>query len=394
MPTLYDVAHFCSWNGYADDMKTYLGVDNASLTNQEFHFPFGANVTYGPRKKSRIQRICEEMRPTYNDNNYYAYAIARGYDALKRIQQLLSYGAKPDIKDTIGWTALIECCRNGWEKHKEIAEALINAGADVNQATNDSWTPLYLAANNNHLHIVKLLVSKGANVNMETRYGSPLDVACKKGHMEVIRYLVSKGAVVSENTYKQAIEGENIATIKFLATLAPVPPDSISYAVDNKKILVIPILAKVGADINFVDDGKTPLENAIMTCPKAISYLLKAGANPNRMGGHERYPPIFQMIQMGVTEGVKAMCEHKADVNMLVDVHIHGHLVTPMHYALRLAGFFPDDEEHMNVVKILIKYVNLKIGDSWGDTPIQYATENGMKEIVMLMKRAVLTKKK
>lgn len=135
MATLWDVAHLCSWNGYTEDMRNYLGIDKASWTNKEFLFPYGANLVYGPKKKTRIQRICEEMISAYDGKNYYHHCMMRSYDPVARIQQLLADGAKPDIKDAEGWSALLVCCRNGWSDHPRAVKILLDAGADMNQGT-------------------------------------------------------------------------------------------------------------------------------------------------------------------------------------------------------------------------------------------------------------------
>lgn len=48
-------------------------------------------------------------------------------------------------KDSNGWTPLHEGARAG---HTEVAQILIERGADVNELTNYGETPLYLALNN------------------------------------------------------------------------------------------------------------------------------------------------------------------------------------------------------------------------------------------------------
>ena len=38
-------------------------------------------------------------------------------------------------------------------------------GADANLATEDGYSPIFIAANNGHAEVVKLLVEKGADLN-------------------------------------------------------------------------------------------------------------------------------------------------------------------------------------------------------------------------------------
>jgi ankyrin repeat protein len=43
---------------------------------------------------------------------------------------------------------------------------LVKAGADVNLANKDGWTPLYAAASNDHEEAMRVLVEAGAEVNL------------------------------------------------------------------------------------------------------------------------------------------------------------------------------------------------------------------------------------
>lgn len=71
----------------------------------------------------------------------------------------------------------------------EMAELLIDSGANVNAKNNDNVTALKKASENGHLEIVKLLIDSGAN-----GLNRALMFASEKGHLEVVKYLIDKGA--------------------------------------------------------------------------------------------------------------------------------------------------------------------------------------------------------
>lgn len=412
MATIYDVAHFCSWNGYAEDMKGYLGIDRASMTNQEFHFPFGANVTYGNDKKTRIQRICEEMTPTYDPNNYYAYEMAKGYNAVERVKQLIEYGAKPDIKDAKGWSALMECSCNGWSGHKDIAEILIKAGADVNQLYQGLYSPLYIAARNKNMHMVKVLIDMRADVNLRgsnsdgVAKASPLEGACEGGSIEIIKYLVSKGAQLNNGVYKMAISGGHIGILKYLFTLCPAPADAIWFAMhnehnqhkennqhkDNKYTgSIIYTLAKYGGDVNYIYDERTLLETAVLMNYNCVHELLRAGANPNVTAMPNEMLPISMAIMDGNIKKVKVLCEYSANVDLL---HRFGaSFITPVHMAIIYTNAHPTKKEYMECLKELVKKSKLSVQDSDGDTPLEAAVSRGNNDAIIVIKRELLARK-
>ena len=68
-----------------------------------------------------------------------------------------------------------------WNGHEAVVKALIEAGADVNKARDDGWTPLYTAASNGHEAVVKALIEAGADVNKADNDGkTPLYMAAVK----------------------------------------------------------------------------------------------------------------------------------------------------------------------------------------------------------------------
>lgn len=57
------------------------------------------------------------------------------------------------------------CC---FEGHLEVAQFLVSAGLSINLANEEGFSPLYVAAQNNHIAIVKWLISNKADANQTT----------------------------------------------------------------------------------------------------------------------------------------------------------------------------------------------------------------------------------
>jgi ankyrin repeat protein len=78
--------------------------------------------------------------------------------------------------------------------HKEIAELLIEKGADLNAKDVGDGTPLFSAVYYGHKEIVELLLANGADVNAKGNYGkTPLDEAIKWKHPETADLLRKHG---------------------------------------------------------------------------------------------------------------------------------------------------------------------------------------------------------
>ena len=69
----------------------------------------------------------------------------------------------------------------------------------LEHATNDDEAALFLAAENGHKEVVKLLIEEGADVNAQGGcYGNALQAASAGGHEAVVRLLLDRGAITSE----------------------------------------------------------------------------------------------------------------------------------------------------------------------------------------------------
>lgn len=114
---------------------------------------------------------------------------------LQFLAYLLAHGARPDLADNDGNTALGVASQVGWT---EGATQLLARGANVNLANNRGETPLILAVQASHrsiterLEIVRLLLSQGADPNRQDSSAgySALDYARRDSRSpELVRVL-------------------------------------------------------------------------------------------------------------------------------------------------------------------------------------------------------------
>jgi hypothetical protein len=75
-------------------------------------------------------------------------------------------------------------------------KALLDKGAGVNSKTPYGQTPLFFACDRGYTEIVKLLVDRGADVNVEDTFyhASALSWAARKDHTDIVKLLLDHGA--------------------------------------------------------------------------------------------------------------------------------------------------------------------------------------------------------
>jgi len=104
------------------------------------------------------------------------------------LKALLSAKAEPDSKSEsyLHWSALCWAAVLG---DAEMADVLLNAGADPNLGTDEGQTPLHLAANSD---VAKRLLAAGANPAARTFSGkTPFDSARENGLFSVMAVLTN-----------------------------------------------------------------------------------------------------------------------------------------------------------------------------------------------------------
>lgn len=99
--------------------------------------------------------------------------------------ELNSFSPLPEDDDELHLPELVYWASLG---DIEQVEQLLAEGVDPNQTDEEGYSALQAAAENDHLAVVKLLVSKGANVAYKGEY-TALQLAEMAEHHDIVAYL-------------------------------------------------------------------------------------------------------------------------------------------------------------------------------------------------------------
>ena len=105
----------------------------------------------------------------------------------------------------------------------EIADLLIEYGADVTVADKDGWTPLHVAAIGDWVEVAAILVAAGADLAAKDKEArTPLDLAVAAPNADAARLLVDNGG---EWTVEAAALVNQVDTLKGLAAASAGHPE-------------------------------------------------------------------------------------------------------------------------------------------------------------------------
>lgn len=118
------------------------------------------------------------------------HAAIRGY--ADRTRAVLSRGAIDiDQGDPEGVTALMFASLEGYPS---VVKLLVDKGADVSLAADDTFTALLASAEQGHVDVVKVLLEAGADLRaVDSLGGNALHLASCRGHLEVMGLVIEAG---------------------------------------------------------------------------------------------------------------------------------------------------------------------------------------------------------
>ncbi|CAK9096807.1 Ankyrin-3 (ANK-3) (Ankyrin-G) [Durusdinium trenchii] len=129
-----------------------------------------------------------------DENNWYFGPVIRNDEGLACLSLLLEAGAKTGLEEANeeGFTALHVAA---YEGDLELVGQLLEAGADQDKATNVGTTALHSATRGGHAEVVRFLLEAGAKPNKWSYYeGTALHVATEHADLKLLELLLAHGA--------------------------------------------------------------------------------------------------------------------------------------------------------------------------------------------------------
>ena len=237
------------------------------------------------------------------------FAVVEG--AEDKVRFLLEFGAGVnEMAD--GKTPLYLAVENN---HFSMAKLLLHGGAKVNSLVDGNMTPLLKAINLNHEEIVSLLLQHNANVN--SCFGSSvscLSAACFRGNIKIMQMLLENGAII--NNVESNDITVNYMTLPLNCTIINQFDFALNQHSEKKTYELVNFLLKHGAEVNPTNVWFSPLSNAALRCyVTVVKLLLENGSKVNRLNV-DGATALITAAKKGHFEIMHLLLEHGAEVNV------------------------------------------------------------------------------
>ncbi|XP_077992513.1 fibronectin type 3 and ankyrin repeat domains protein 1-like [Glandiceps talaboti] len=219
----------------------------------EYKYRLRASNNYGNSEWSKLVTVSTTREPLTGESLHRAFAYQE--DTFK-VQQILESGdVHVDVPDKYGLSPLMSSSQKGY---LNIAELLIEYGADINLQNDSGKNALMLSCFAGHLEIVKLLRSHGAEWDSRDKGGStPMHWAVDSSNTRLLKWIIDDGCPADIRD-----KHSGWTPLMRACTLGGNPD-------------VARVLINAGAQVNTRDhDGKTPLMIASLNGHLSLVQLL------------------------------------------------------------------------------------------------------------------------
>lgn len=276
--------------------------------------------------------------------------------------------------------------------HTDVAELLLEHGADVNAPGTYSVTPLHVASRHGRLDAVKWLLdlNPSADVNAKRVDGqTALHSAAVNGHLGVAQELLKHNADVGARD----VEG--------------CTPLSFALEGAGGRLDLVRLLLDRNADVNTRDNsGRTPLHYAAAFGYLEVAQLLLERKAKCNAQDDEGSTPLHRASDAAEVGLMQLLLDHGADANArdnVGDTSLHQAAINTLPKVARIlleyntevnarnnCGSTPlhlaSEEGELDFVSLLLDYgADVQVRDDSGNTPLQIASANGHRGIVRVL---------
>ncbi|WP_372997782.1 ankyrin repeat domain-containing protein [Marinobacter sp.] len=224
-------------------------------------------------------------------------------------KKLIDAGANLEATQKQDWTALHYTAnspeKGARENDLQLANLLIESGANIDARTVAGITPLYLSVANERSDMTDLFASAGSDLSIPHNNGmTPLIKAVLDGNQTAAKQLIDAGADLNSR------DDDGWTALHFTAGSTGLGNRQHDYALTG-------MLLAAGADINAkTNEGVTPVYLAARyQRPGVLSILLENGANPN-ITHDDNWSPLMRAVYDGSLEIARALLDAGADTEI------------------------------------------------------------------------------
>ena len=303
-----------------------------------------------------------------------------------------------------GWSLLHRACEKGKAR---TVEALLKAGADCNEMTENGSTPLLIAIKLGQTEVAEVLLQFQAVVaamnqhfvKTDDKKRTAFQLAVDRGQMPLIAAMIGKGAEVNSKDAEQktpllrAIESGNLALVRLLVEAGadlnkpagtygtPLVHACMADTIDDRvRAEMIDLLIRLGADADIPSpEGSLPVHLLIthLQGKEILEALLRYPVNkeiPDTLGLLPSHYAAFT-VRMGY---LHSLLEAGADPNG----RNADDASTPLIHAVK--------GKNIDGIRLLLEAgANPGLYDGYGKSALSYAREKGYGDLIEMLEQAL-----